>query len=210
MTTLVFMRHGETAWNRAGRYLSRTDVALDEQGLRDVRSAVPVLAVPDSPLAASRSSLVLVSSPLRRAVQTAEIAAETLGVPVRETWDDLREVDFGVFEGETEASAMRGAFADAFPAWRDPSSGNVGAPEGESWSTVDDRARRVLDRLGDLGRDALVVSHGCFIRAILAHAVLGLSSHQLRRFRLDNAAFVVLSGSPSNWIVTGLNVRTIS
>jgi len=201
VTTLVFMRHGETGWNRAGRYLSRTDVPLDASGAAGVRRTAPALA----PFA----SAFLVTSPLRRARETAGIVAEVLGSPAAEVWEELREIDFGVFEGETEESALRGPYAAEFPGWRDPSSGNLGAPGGESWTAVDARASSVLERLEALNRDALVVSHGCFIRAILAHAVLGMSSHQLRRFRLENAAFVVLSGSPSNWVVTGQNVRIL-
>lgn len=205
MTTLVFMRHGETAWNRAGRYLSHTDLPLDAEGAAEVRAVVREAAPDLEPVA----SAFLVSSPLRRAQETAAIVSEVLGVPQRDTWKDLREIDFGVFEGETEESARSGEHASEFPGWRDPSSGNLGAPGGESWSAVDERAARVLARLETLGRDALVVSHGCFIRAIVAHAVLGMSSHHLRRFRLENASFVVLSGSPSKWVVIAQNVRTL-
>lgn len=201
MTTIVFMRHGETAWNRAGRYLSHTDIPLDAEGAAEVRAVAPALE--------SLSSALLVSSPLLRARETAAIVADTLGVSGPEIWDELQEIDFGVFEGETAESALRGPYAAEFPAWRDPASGNLGAPGGEPWSLVDARARGVLERLEAKGRDALVVSHGCFIRAVLAHAVLGISSHHLRRFRLENAAFVVLSGSPSNWVVTGQNVRVL-
>jgi len=201
MTTLVFMRHGETTWNRAGRYLSRTDIPLHAEGAAAVRVAAPALKVLASPF--------FVSSPLLRARETAAIVAGVLGMNEPEIWDDLREVDFGVFEGETEQTASRGAYASQFSAWRDPLSGNLGPPEGETWSAVDARARRVLERLQSEERDALVVSHGSFIRAILAHAVLGMSSHHLRRFRLENAAFVVLSGSPSKWVVAGHNVRAL-
>jgi len=202
MTTLVFMRHGETSWNRAGRYLSHTDIPLDAEGAAAVRLAAPALE--------SLASSFFVSSPLLRARETASIVADVLDMPEPGIWDDLREIDFGVFEGETEQTASRGAYASEFPGWRDPESANLGAPGGETWSAVDARARSVLERLEAEGRDALVVSHGCFIRAILAHGVLGMSSHHLRRFRLENAAFVALSGSPSNWIVTGQNVRTLS
>lgn len=47
-------------------------------------------------------------------------------------------------------------------------------------------------------------------RSILAHAVLGLSSSSIRRFSLDNAAFMVLSGSPYDWTVVGHNVRVVA
>jgi broad specificity phosphatase PhoE len=201
MTTLVLMRHGETVWNREGRYLSRTDIPLDDEGLRGVRTAAGSLVSLRSPL--------LVSSPMLRAQETASVVADTLGVTGFEVWEELREIDFGVFEGETEASASRGPYAEEFRAWRDPSSGNPGAPGGESWTDVDVRTRRVLARLEEAGRDSVVVSHGCFLRAVLAHAVLGTSSHQLRRLRLDNAAFAVLTGSPGNWVIAGQNVRTL-
>ena len=202
MTTLVFMRHGETEWNRAGRYLSRTDIPMDARGGADVRSVAPALK--------SISSAFFVSSPLSRAKETASIVSDVLGVANAQTWDALREIDFGVFEGETNASALRGTHAKDYPAWRDPSSNNPGPPQGDLWSAVDERAKSVLTSLEEQGRDALVISHGCFIRAVLAHAVLGLPSNNLRRFRLDNAAFIVLSGSPSQWIISGINVRALT
>lgn len=202
MTTLVFMRHGQTEWNRAGRYLSRTDISIDGIGAADVRASAPALR--------NISSAFFVSSPLSRAMETATIVSDVLGLPNAQTWDDLREIDFGVFEGETDASALRGPYAKEYPLWRDPSSGNLGPPEGDLWSAVDTRAKSVLASLEEQGSDALVVSHGCFIRAVLAHAVLGLPSINLRRFRLDNAAFMVLSGSPSKWVVSGINVRVLT
>ena len=195
------MRHGETVWNRQGRYLSRTDIALDEEGLRGVRATAEGLV--------SLQSALLVSSPMLRAQETASVVADTLGVTGFDVWEELREIDFGVFEGETEASASRGPYAEEFRAWRDPSSGDLGAPGGEPWSAVDSRTRDVLARLGKTGCDMVAVSHGSFLRAMLTHAVLGTSSHQLRRLRLDNAAFVVLTGSPGKWVVTGQNVRTL-
>ena len=201
MTTLVLMRHGETVWNRQGRYLSRTDIPLDDEGLRGVRTAAGSLVSLRSPL--------LVSSPMLRAQGTASVVSGALGMTGFEIWEELREIDFGIFEGETEASASRGPYAEEFRAWRDPSSGNPGAPGGESWKDVDVHTRRVLARLEEAGRDMVVVSHGCFLRAVLTHAVLGTSSHQLRRLRLDNAAFAVLTGAPGKWVIAGQNVRTL-
>lgn len=81
MTTLVFMRHGQTEWNRARRYLSRTDISIDENGAAVVRAAAPALR--------TISSAFFVSSPLSRAMETATIVSDVLGLPNAQTWDDL-------------------------------------------------------------------------------------------------------------------------
>lgn len=201
MTTLVFMRHGETEWNRMGRQSSRTDISINERGAADVRAVAPALE--------SFASALFVSSPLNRAQETASIVAAVLGIENAQTWESLREIDVGVFEGETHTSALQGPYAKDYLDWRDSLSGNVGAPLGETWSEVDERARNVLESLEKQDRDALVIGHGCFIRAILAHAIIGLPSQNLRRFRLDNASFIVLSKTSSNWTVAGCNVRAI-
>ena len=201
MTTLVLMRHGETEWNRMGRQSSRTDISINERGAAEVRAVAPALE--------SFASAFFVSSPLNRAKETAAIVAAILGVENAQTWESLREIDAGVFEGETHTSALQGPYAQDYLNWRDLSSANVGAPLGETWAAVDERARNVLESLEKQDRDALVIGHGCFIRAILAHAVMGLPSQHLRRFRLDNASFIVLSKTSSNWVVTGCNVRAI-
>ena len=85
---LVLVRHGQTEWSRDGRHTGRTDVPLTDAGERDARRLAPVLARFDFAL--------VLSSPLGRAVRTAQLAGLDPA-----TDDDLVEWDYGDCEGRT-------------------------------------------------------------------------------------------------------------
>src|SRR5262249_51093918 len=89
--TVLLMRHGETAWNREGRVMGRSPVDLDPAGRAQVKNAIPSARVIKPEL--------IVTSPLARARQTADIIAEGVGgIPVTEDVD-LEEVKYGRWEG---------------------------------------------------------------------------------------------------------------
>lgn len=137
-TRLVLVRHGATELSAEHRLSGRNDLALDEAGQRQAaelakRSFGDVAAI--------------VSSPLRRARETADAIAAALAVPVTVD-ENFAEVDFGAFEGMTFAEA-RAAYPDEFDAW--VASPEVAPPGGESFATLARRARR--------GRDAVVARH---------------------------------------------------
>src|ERR1700761_5031386 len=86
-----YLRHGETDWNAQGLSQGNVDIPLNPTGLAQARSAAARLR--------NRGIATIISSPLSRARVTAEIAAEALSLPVHFD-DDLREVRFGVQEGQ--------------------------------------------------------------------------------------------------------------
>lgn len=158
--SIVLVRHGETEWNRLGRWQGRTDVPLSDRG----RAQAVALA------GRLRGQCVthIVSSDLLRARETAEILSRALGVPLLAADPDLRERGFGCFEGLTrEECAAR--FADAWQAYRaDP---RIMPPGGESHDEVVARMRRGYHRLHaaltaetDVG---VLVSHGGSLRALV-------------------------------------------
>lgn len=77
MTTISFLRHGKTEWNATGRFMSRTDLPLSSAGEAEVRAALPVLR--------QLPPFTVAASPSIRAVQTAEIVVEGLGLSGFET-----------------------------------------------------------------------------------------------------------------------------
>src|SRR5213082_128456 len=87
---IVLVRHGETEWSAAGRHTSRTDLALVEAGRRRAAALADELA--------GRSFALVLSSPLRRARETCELSG--CG-DAAELDDDLREWDYGDYEGLT-------------------------------------------------------------------------------------------------------------
>ena len=107
------------------------------------------------------------SSPLRRARQTAQIVSARLGLPVAAELDDLREVNVGELDGRADDSAWH-VYEATLAAWR---SGQLSQrfPGGESGDELSARTRRALEDIATRagGVDAVVVAHGASIRAAL-------------------------------------------
>src|SRR5690606_7043497 len=91
--TFALIRHGQTDWNLEGRMQGSTDIPLNATGRDQARVAGGILTD------AGEAWDVVVSSPLGRARETASIIAETLGVPLGESYAGLAEQDFGNAEG---------------------------------------------------------------------------------------------------------------
>ena len=134
----LFMRHGETAWNREGRVMGRNPIELDERGRAQVQAAIPFARLIKPEL--------IVTSPLARARQSAEIiAAGVGGIPVTED-PQLSEVLYGRWEGMVYddlvedadyAELSRSSAGRADSRWRDDRAGAIarrrgGAPCGRS------------------------------------------------------------------------------
>jgi len=169
---IVVVRHGETEWSLAGRHTSRTDLALTAAGRRRAAALA-------GPLSNWSFSLVL-TSPLRRAIETCRLA----GLEAQpQICDDLREWDYGDYEGLTTAQIH-----DRNPhwnLWRD------GCPGGESPEQVGARADRVLERLRGAGGDAIAFAHGHSLRVVAARW-LALAPSAGARFALNAGAISVL------------------
>lgn len=176
---LLLARHGRTEWHRDNRYVSRTDIGIDETG-REQAQTLAHRAREESP------SLIL-SSPLERALLTAGPAAEACGVEL-ETDDRLRELDFGDWEGKTFDEIRS---EDPERAERFLLSAEHGFPGGEP---LEEGAARILAVFKDLrrshaGETVLVVAHNTLLRLGLC-AMLGvpLGDYRRRFPRVVNAA----------------------
>lgn len=145
--TLALVRHGRTAWNADRRMQGRTDIDLDDQGRCQAAAAGHLLG---------RAQWArVVSSPLRRAVQSAEIIAAELdrtnSPPVVTLDEDLIERDYGRAEGLSVGVAHE--------RWPD---GDY--PGAEPASVATDRMRGALTRLATAPGDSVVVAHGTVLR----------------------------------------------
>jgi broad specificity phosphatase PhoE len=152
---LVLLRHGETEWSKSGQHTGHTDLDLTDHGRAQAAAAAP--AVADLQLVNPK----VISSPLRRAVLTAELA----GLTVEEKSSLLAEWDYGSYEGVTTAEIHK-----TVPDW---SIWTHGCPDGESVAQVSDRAdRAVALALKEMGsRDVVFVGHGHFSRAVITRWV---------------------------------------
>jgi probable phosphoglycerate mutase len=181
-TTLVLLRHGETVHTRAKRFSGSggDDPPLSADGVAQARAAGERLAVVLG--TGSDGVAVVVTSPLQRARQTAEVVAELLGAPL-EIDDGLAECDFGVWEGLTFAEVQE-QWPDELEAWL--ASTAVAPPDGESFDEVLVRVRAARDRV--LARahagTAVVVSHVTPIKTLV---LLALEAPARAAYRMELA-----------------------
>jgi broad specificity phosphatase PhoE len=167
---VVLVRHGETEWSRDLRHTGRTDVPLTEVGEREARAVGEALR--------GRSFALVLSSPLRRAADTARLAGFE-----PELRDELAEWDYGDYEGRRTAE-IREEVPD-WTIWR------YGAPGGESVAEAGARADRVVEELRRCEGDVLVFGHGHFLRVLTARWLM-LAPSEGRLFALDPATLSAL------------------
>ncbi|HXY42781.1 MAG TPA: histidine phosphatase family protein [Acidimicrobiales bacterium] len=183
------MRHAATEWSKAGRHTGRTDLPLEPDGAAE---AIDL----GRRLAGLQPALVL-SSPLRRALDTSELSGFGEGV---ETSELLLEMDYGDYEGLTTAQIR-----ELRPGW---DLFVDGCPGGETIAQVGARADRLLDRLraepGLAGADVLVFSHGHLLRVLTARW-LGLEAADARRFALQAGRFGLLGWEYEWCVLAGWN-----
>src|SRR3954447_1778937 len=169
---VYLVRHGETEWSRDGRHTGRTDLPLTPEGRLQAEAIGRALHGRD---------LAVWTSPLQRAVETCRLAGLVATATVDE---DLREWDYGVYEGRTTAE-IRSETPD-WSVWLSPIVG------GESLDQVAERARRVIDRILAAGeRDIALFSHGRLLR-VLAACWVELPPLAGRRLALDTSTVSVL------------------
>lgn len=176
-TTTVLLRHGQTPLSAEKRFSGVGDIELTEVGVAQARAAARRLA--------ARGDIgVIVTSPLRRARRTAEEAARLAGAPLR-VEPDLREADFGAWEGLTFAEVQAKWPAD-MAAWLADT--GVAPPGGESFAEVESRVAAALDRLLAAygGATLLAVSHVTPIKTLVRRALLAPAA-ALYRMHLDVA-----------------------
>jgi broad specificity phosphatase PhoE len=144
---IVLVRHGPTEWSVSGRHTGSTDLPLTEDGRAAAGSLRERLARYDF--------ATVLTSPLRRARETAELA----GFGDRaEPEPDLREYDYGAYEGLTTDQIREQR--PGWYLWRD------GVPEGETPAQVGARADRAIAHALEAGGDAVLFAHGHILRAL--------------------------------------------
>jgi broad specificity phosphatase PhoE len=170
---LYLIRHGETEWSLSGRHTGRTDIALTRNGEGEARELGKRLL--DIPFAH------VLSSPLRRALQTCELAGLD---QVPEMEPDLAEWDYGDYEGQRSAD-IRIQRPD-WNVYRD------GCPGGELPEQVSARADRLLARLRGLEGNIALFTHGQ-IGSALAARWIGLALGEAQHLSLGTASLSILA-----------------
>ena len=188
---ILIVRHGETVWNRERRVMGSLDIQLSEAGRYQCEELAAVLAR----FEVGR----ILSSPLARASESAEILARELGVEI-EYDPGLEEVHFGRWEGMTYDEIRADPDYHGFIA--DP----VGHPT-PGGETIVDVQRRGLAALARARQDTrvLVVSHGDIIRAALCH-YMAIPLPEFRRIRVDNCGLSALTDTAGRIEVKFVNM----
>ena len=169
---VVLVRHGQTEWSVSLRHTGRTDIPLTDEGRRQAEALAQVL---------SRWQFAhVLTSPLTRARETCRLAGLGDGAEVT---DDLREWDYGDYEGRTTTDIQ--AERPGWDLWVD---GVVG---GETVEEVGRRADRVIDKARNAGGDVALFAHGHLLR-ILGARWVDLPAAAGRRLALSTASVSVL------------------
>ena len=183
---LVLARHGETEWSLSGQHTGSTDVPLTDTG----RKQAQALALP---LRHWQFALVL-TSPLGRARETCRLAG--LGEQA-EICDDLREWDYGDYEGLT-TNQIR----EQRPGW---TLFNGGVPNGETADQVAARADQVIERVLAADGPVVAFAHGHILRVVCARW-LELDADSARLFALGPATLSVLGHERETRVVQRWNL----
>ena len=187
---IFLVRHGETSWNREGRFQGQIDVPLNDIGLRQADAVADAL----KDVAFDR----IISSGLSRALRTALPLASRmrLGMGV-ETDDDLREIGHGLWEGCT-AAEVEAMYPGALALWHTRPE-TVVMPEGESLADVQNRAWPALLRIAEeKGETIAVFTHDAVLKVLLMKA-LDCPLSCFWRFQLANGSITLLELGDKGW-----------
>jgi len=183
---VVLVRHGETEWSASGRHTGTTDVPLTDQGRRQAEALGRCLK--------DWSFVLVLASPLRRAAETCRLAGLAASMEAR---DDLREWDYGEYEGRTTADIRTGR--PGWSLWMD------GVPGGETAERVGRRADRIVAEARAAGGDVALFAHGHILRVVAARW-LDLPPDRGRSLALETATISILGYERETSVITRWNM----
>lgn len=198
---LLLVRHGETDWNRAGKFQGQIDVPLNDNGREQARQAAEFLKNVKLDFAISSSML--------RPKETAEIILKYHGDLQLELRDELREISHGLWEGKFE-SEIEASYPGLLEEWK-TSPENVQMPEGENLEQVWTRAiaawREIVKSVSGTG---IVVAHDAVNKALLCH-LFNLEPEHFWKFKQGNGAVSVIDyphGPDGLPVLQAMNITT--
>jgi len=195
MTRIILVRHGQAEWNQVERFRGWADLDLNELGRRQAEAAADRIA---------RWSVAAVySSPLRRAVTTAQILAQKLGVEAKPV-QGLIDINFGQWQGlSPEEAAVRGG--SLYSLWL-KSPHLVQFPKGENLGEVRGRAVNALDNLiAAHPEDTIVLVSHKVVCQILMLYFLGLGNSHFWQVAQDVATLNLIEMNGDRPVILSLN-----
>jgi probable phosphoglycerate mutase len=196
MSCIILVRHGQTEWNRVERFRGRADVPLNETGLSQAEATGQRVAAEWTPSA-------VYSSPLSRAVMTAEAIARHFDLPVQ-VHPGLADIDYGEWQGLTP-DEVRERWPAALHAWyKEPETARI--PGGETLAGLRARGMSAVNELAakHAGQTIVLVGHTVINRIILL-GVLGLGNERFWHIKQDTCAINVFEAEKGDFVLVSLN-----
>ena len=194
MTEIILARHGETQWNVEEIFRGRIDVELNETGIKQAELLAEHLS--DSKIDA------IYSSPLKRALQTAEIITDYHKLNI-EVAPGLIDLDFGKWQGLPHQE-VKDKYKELHTEWTN-SPDKVKIPSGESLNDVRKRAIAVVDNvIARYERTVVLVSHRV-VNKVLICALLGLDNSHFWNIRQDTGGITTFTYENTKFILTKHN-----
>jgi len=178
LTRLVVVRHGRTEWNRVERFRGRADIQLDEVGIRQAEAAAARIA--------EWQVSAIYSSPLNRALSTAEILARPFSLEVK-LLPGIIDIDYGEWRGLSPEEATA-KYGDLYSTWLN-SPHQVKFPAGESLAEVRERAASAVgDLIAQHPKETIVLVSHKVVCQILILSLLGLDNSHFWEITQDVCA----------------------
>jgi len=196
MTQIILVRHGQTEWNRIERFRGRADVPLNETGLAQAEATGRRVASQWRPAA-------VYSSPLSRAVKTAEAIARHFSLPVQ-IHPGLVDIDYGEWQGLTPEEARQRWPAEIDAWYHQPHLARI--PGGESLAELRVRLMASVNKLAKrhAGQTIVLVGHTVINRIILL-GVLGLGDERFWRLKQEPCAINVFEADAGDFTLVSMN-----
>ncbi len=181
-TIIIIVRHGECKGNREGLFRGRSDFPLNEVGLYQARELAKEVT--------SLQPTKIFTSPLTRAMQTAEAIRRECNIEVEER-EALNNIELGPWEGKSKEYIAQ-KYPDQWQVWLNEPE-KLMVPGIESLDRVQQRAKRDLDNIVKQfsGETIIIVSHRAVLKPLVA-ACLGISKPYFWRIHLDTASYSIL------------------
>ncbi len=196
MTKFILVRHGQTEWNRIERFRGRFDVPLNTAGIQQAQ-------ITGRRIAAQWQPVAVYSSPLLRALKTAEAIAQPFQLPVQPV-TDLIDIDYGFWQGlsNDEVSVH---WQTELEAWYNAPH-TLSIPGGESLADLRNRAMKAIHWLADHHEDETIVLVGhTVINRVILLAVMGLGNERFWRVHQDTCAINVFDKEGDDFTMITLN-----
>ena len=194
MTTIILARHGETEWNAEEIFRGRVDVDLNETGIREAELLAEHLSY--------MTIAAVYSSPLKRALQTAEMIARHHDVKV-EVSPQLIDLDYGEWQGLSHET-VRDRYGQLYHEWlNNPQL--VKMPAGESLDDVRRRAISLVEDITAKAEDTVVLVSHRVVHKVLICALLALDISHFWNIRIDTAGISVFAYEDDRFVLTRHN-----